>query len=90
MTRADLEQLLSQERVRPDAYSLYGEVPDECLCLLPEPGGWTVFYSERGERTGPRHFETEAEACDFIAMRLLADPGNRLQHGGPRAGDSRS
>lgn len=84
MNRPDLEGLLSSERVRTDAYTLYGEVPDECLCLLPEPGGWVVFYSERGGRTAPRHFETESEACDFMATRLLADPGNRvpLQSGG--------
>jgi hypothetical protein len=90
MTRAELEQLLDRERVRPDAYSLYGQVPDECLCLLPAPGGWTVFYSERGGRMGPRHFETEADACDFIAMRLLADTGNRLRDSGTGPGRSRS
>jgi hypothetical protein len=51
MMRAELRRLLNHEHVRPDSYSLYGEVPDECLCVLPEPGGWVVFYSERGERT---------------------------------------
>jgi hypothetical protein len=86
MMRAQLEQLLDRERIRPDAYSLSGQVNDESLCLLPELDGWTVFYSERGGRTGPRHFETEAEACDFIATRLLADPGNRLRDGGSPAG----
>lgn len=85
MMRAELQQLLDRERVRPDAYSLYGQVPDECLCLLPEPGGWTVFYSERGGRTAPRHFETEGEASDFMASRLLADSGNRLRDHGAGA-----
>jgi hypothetical protein len=78
MMRTDLESLLARERVRPDAYSLHGDVRDECLCLLPELGGWAVFYVERGGRTGPRHFETESEACDFMATRVLADSGNRL------------
>jgi hypothetical protein len=77
VTRTELERLLIQEHVRSDAYSLYGDIPDECLCLVPETGGWLVFYSERGGRTGGRHFETESEACDFMAMRLLADAGNR-------------
>jgi hypothetical protein len=85
MTRAELQQLLARERVRPDAYSLNGEVIDERLCLLTEPGGWVVFYSERGGRTAPRHFETEVEACDFMAMRLLPDSGNRLRENNPRA-----
>lgn len=79
MMREQLEELLRRERVRPDAYSLGGEVRDECLCLLPERDGWVVFYSERGGRTSPRHFDTEAEACDFLVARLLADPGNRLR-----------
>jgi hypothetical protein len=78
--------LLVHERVRRDAYSLDGEVTDECLCLLPETGGWVVFYSERGGRTAPRHFETEGEACDFMAARLLADPGNRMPPDPPDGG----
>lgn len=78
MNRRRLENLLISEGVNPDAYSLTGEVPDECLCVLPELGGWSVFYSERGGRTGHTRFEAEDEACDFMALRLLADPGNRL------------
>jgi hypothetical protein len=81
VTRTELLRLLEAERVRPAAYNLNGEVPDECLCLLPETGGWTVFYSERGGRTAPRRFETESEACDFMATRLLADTGNRVPPG---------
>ena len=70
--------MLASERVSPDAFSLHGAVPDECLCLLPEPGGWVVFYAERGGRSNPQHFDTESEACDFMASRLLPDAGNRL------------
>lgn len=78
MTRAALRRLLDQERVRRDSYCIDGEVKDECLCLLPEPGGWLVFYSERGGRTGTRHFETEDEACDYIATSMLGDSGTRI------------
>jgi hypothetical protein len=27
-------------------------------------GDWVVYYGERGERSGPRAFPTEDEACD--------------------------
>ena len=36
-------------------------------------GGWSVYYSERGVRTGEVHFDTEQEACDY----LLNAPGER-------------
>jgi len=41
------------------------------------PGGWAVYYAERGLRTEERQFDTEDEACRFMLDRLLADPGNR-------------
>ena len=48
------------------------------MCLEPKAGGWVVFYFERGLRSGERWFETENEACDFLAERLLADPSSRV------------
>lgn len=78
MNRDRLRALLDSEHVRRDAYALDGGLPDEAMCLLPAVGGWAVFYSERGSRTGERWFETEGEACAFLAERLLADGGNRL------------
>ena len=77
MNRAEMQALLDAERVRRDSYSYDGSVPDECLCLLPVAGGWTVFNSERGGRTGERVFETEDEACTFMVNRLIAASGNR-------------
>ena len=78
VNRNALQALLRGEGVRPDAYVLDGTVRDEAMCMQPAEGGWTIFYSERGQRTGERWFETEDEACDFLAQRLLADGGNRL------------
>jgi hypothetical protein len=70
---------MTTERVDPASFSLDStRQPDECLCLVPAHGGWEVFYSERGQRTGTRLFDTEDEACEFLADRLLADEGNRL------------
>ena len=77
VNRQVLRELLASELVRPDAFSLTPTHCDECLCLELSAGGWAVFYAERGQRTGERFFETEDEACDFMAARLLADTGNR-------------
>jgi len=78
VNRQSLTALLTAEHVRADAYSIDGSVKDEALCLVAGAGGWFVFYSERGLRSGERKFETEDDACDFLARRLLADPSNRV------------
>jgi hypothetical protein len=77
MNRRSLRELLEAEGVRDDAYSLDGD-RDESMCLEPITGGWAVYYSERGLRSGERRFATEDEACQFLAARLLADPSNRV------------
>ena len=38
------------------------------------PGGWAVYYSERGHETGRREFATEAEACRHLLALLRAAP----------------
>lgn len=65
------------EKAGLDTYfaSLEGEIRDECLILeRPKSGGWCVYYSERGQRTGEHWFTTEDEACQFIFNRLSRDP----------------
>ena len=77
MNLKSLQELLASEHVRQDAYSLDGD-RDESMCLEPVPGGWAVYYSERGLRSGERRFAAEDDACQFLASRLLADPSNRV------------
>jgi len=79
MNRTGLHELLDREGVDPDAYSLEGARRDECLILEVGAGGWCVYYSERGLRSGERHFETEDDACEEMAQMLLRDHGNRYQ-----------
>jgi hypothetical protein len=79
VNRLALRELLTAERVRTDAFSLGDVHPDECLCLDAVAGGRAVYYTERGLRTGERLFDTEDEACDFMAARLLADLGKPCQ-----------
>ncbi len=79
MNRASLKALLVAEGVADDQYDLNGRFCDECLHLEHIDGSWHVYYAERGLRTGEREFETEDEACQFMARRLLADPSTREQ-----------
>ena len=51
-------------RDEPDPDSL----PDFTTVMEPEVdrSGWTVFYVERLEKDDVHHFDTEAEACDYV------------------------
>jgi hypothetical protein len=77
VNRSDFVDAANREKVRPDAYSFEGGFPSERYVLDVEPGGWVVYYSERGERVGESHFETEDEACSELLMRLLKDRSTR-------------
>jgi hypothetical protein len=78
MNRDELRLLLQSNNVRPDAFDLDGRYCEECLRLEKAIDGWVVHYSERGLRTGERHFNTEDEACRYMADHLLRDPTIRL------------
>ena len=81
MNRIQLRELAQKEGIRDDAYSLDGGLPSERYVLELTKGGWHVYYSERGLRTGLQKFETEAEACERLFEMLLADPTTREIHG---------
>jgi hypothetical protein len=72
-----LRRVLDVEGVDPDAYSLTGGAPSETYVLEPGPGRWSVFYSERGLRTGEAVFHTEDDACRHLLDLLLRDPTTR-------------
>lgn len=80
MNRERLQELAAAEHVREDAYSLDGGLPFERYVLAIVEGGWAVYYSERGERTGLKIFETEDEACSHLFELLLRDPTTRENH----------
>jgi hypothetical protein len=77
MNRTRLQELAKQEGIRDDAYSLDGGLPSERYALEIAEGGWHVYFSERGLRTGIKRFETESEACEYLLETLLADPTTR-------------
>lgn len=81
MNRDRLREIARAEGIRDDAYSFDGGLPSEQLVLAVTEGGWFVYYSERGLRTGLRHFDTEDEACHHMLDSLLRDPTNREDWG---------
>jgi hypothetical protein len=74
MNREELKKILADLQLDPDSYSLTGGLPNERYVLAPEPDGhWAVYYSERGERSGLRLFDLEADACVFFLDLIKHD-----------------
>jgi hypothetical protein len=78
MDRETLNRLLRRLRIRANAYSLNGGLPDERYVLSAEKNGiWAVYGSERGERVAERRFTSEATACKYLLFLVLRDPSTR-------------
>ena len=77
MNRDRLRELARAEGIRDESFSLDGGLPPEQYVLAVSAGGWDVYYSERGERTGLKTFETEDEACASLFESLLKDRTTR-------------
>ena len=70
MTIIELESTLEQMGVSRDLYSIMiGGLPNEKLCIVREDK-WQVYYSERGNKSGLKIFETETEACEYFLRKL--------------------
>jgi len=80
VNREELHQVLCREGVKPNCYSLEARYsdPSEALCLRQEGSEWLVYYSERGQQTGKRAFQSEAEACVHLLELLRADPTTKI------------
>ena len=53
-------------------YSI-GRDENETYCLVQEPDGWHVYYSERGNRNAEKVLASESEACEELARLVLTD-----------------
>jgi len=74
MNREQLQAKLVDLRIDPTAYSLAGGLPNECLVLNDEKGGiWEVYYSERGQKSGLRVFDSEEIAVQCFLDTILHD-----------------
>ena len=66
MTRRELEKILNASNIDRFAYDLNGGLPNEAYCMEELGGKWYTYYSERGQRTSLKAFETEQEACSYF------------------------
>ncbi|ARI79794.1 MULTISPECIES: hypothetical protein [Microcystis] len=71
MTKQTLLQKLLEHNVPQDLYSLEGGLPNEAYCLDFVNGGWETYYSERGIKTGLKHFDDESSACSYFLEEIL-------------------
>lgn len=72
MNISELKQVLLEQNVAHGTYSLEGGLPSEKLCISFDNGLWSVYYSEKGIKTGLRTFTSESAACLFF-YRMLTD-----------------
>jgi len=75
MNRDELKTRLEQVGVDPTTYSLGGGLPSERYVLnQAQSQRWEVYYSERGEKSSLRIFDSESDATQYFLERILADP----------------
>lgn len=73
MKVADLQAELERRMIPGFAYNI-GRDENETFCLVPEPDGWHVFYSERGNRKLETVFVSESAACEEL-LRMVTNDG---------------
>ena len=56
----------------------YNGLPNEVFVIEPHAGGWRIFYSERGCRTGETWFDNESDAVDAFLELLASDSSIRF------------
>ncbi len=71
MTKRDLWNKLMSENIPKDLYSLDGGLPNEMYCLSHEGNTWEIYYSEMGQKTGLKCFNTEKDACEYFYHLLM-------------------
>lgn len=64
---------LERNGVPERAYSLSGGNRPERYCIDEGPDGWSVYYSEKGNRNDEVVLATEDEACRKLLEWVLAD-----------------
>jgi hypothetical protein len=78
MTRDQLKSILTALKVNHQAYCLDGGLPDEKYTLDQVGVKWVVYYSERGQRSGERLFNSEDQACRYMLELLVKDTTTRF------------
>lgn len=71
MNKKQLEQKLKQENVNEYYYCLEGGLPNEAFCLNNNGEFWEAYYSEKGNKSQLKVFESEEESCDYFYNWLM-------------------
>jgi hypothetical protein len=85
MDRLSLREFLDRELIDPRSYGLDGaeglpaEDREERYFLEKDSSGWSVYYWERGLRSGKQVFGSEDEACRHLLDMLLRDSTTRMR-----------
>jgi hypothetical protein len=69
-----LKDHLASLGVSDSAWAIDDTSLPERYVLINDYLGWTVFYSEKGNRNDERIFATEEEACQHFLTVLTSDP----------------
>lgn len=72
MTIDELRSELQRRTIPGFAFSI-GRDENETYCLVREPDGWHVYYSERGNRNAEKVMASESAACEELMRRVLND-----------------
>ena len=72
MNRDQLRVALEQAGVPPRWYTIGGD-RNESTCLVGDGAVWTVFYSEKGQRSDERSFPSEDLACRYVYAQMIRD-----------------
>ncbi|MFW6029468.1 MAG: hypothetical protein ACOCRO_04360 [Halanaerobiales bacterium] len=70
MKKSEFIKRLKKDRISERYYSLTGGTPNDKLCIEKIPGGWEVYYSERGDKYRVEKYRSEEDAYDSLYKRL--------------------
>ena len=68
-----LKEKLDKAGIKPNRYSFDKEYPNESMCLNNLNGKWEVYYSEKGQKSSLKSFDSESEACDYLYNLLIKE-----------------
>lgn len=77
MNLAKLSEALDAAKIDGGSYAINDPFADECYTIIGNYGRWSVYYAERGLRTGERTFDSEDEACRYFLNVLEHNRNSR-------------
>jgi hypothetical protein len=79
MNRIELQKKLGENGIPKTVYCLDGGLPWEQYCLEENYGKWSVYYSERGNKSSLKIFYNENEACSYLFDWIMKEAGPRYK-----------